>query len=63
MSLEFLGQLIKVAPWIGVAGMVIAFITYFVVKKYPEGTDVMKKISDEIHLGAFVFLKREYRYS
>ncbi|MBU8923091.1 MAG: sodium-translocating pyrophosphatase [Bacteroidales bacterium] len=60
MSAEFLAKLLNVAPWIGVAGMVIAVITYFNVKKYPEGTDVMKKIADEIHLGAFVFLKREY---
>jgi len=60
MSTEFLAQLLNVAPWIGVAGMVIAIITYFNVKRYPEGTDLMKKIADEIHIGAFVFLKREY---
>ncbi|MCK4537582.1 MAG: sodium-translocating pyrophosphatase [Candidatus Krumholzibacteria bacterium] len=60
MSTEFLTQLLRVVPWIGVAGMVIAVITYFNVKRYPEGTDVMKKIADEIHLGAFVFLRREY---
>ncbi|HSG29762.1 MAG TPA: sodium/proton-translocating pyrophosphatase, partial [Candidatus Krumholzibacterium sp.] len=60
MSAEVLGQLIGIAPWIGVGGMVVAIITYFNVKRYPEGTELMKSIADKIHTGAFVFLKREY---
>ncbi len=60
MNAEVLGKLIGIAPWIGVGGMVVAIITYFNVKRYPEGTELMKSIADKIHNGAFVFLKREY---
>ncbi|MBN2072281.1 MAG: sodium-translocating pyrophosphatase [Candidatus Krumholzibacteriota bacterium] len=52
--------LMKIAPWVGVGGMLVAVMTYLNVKRYPEGTDLMKKIADKIHHGAFVFLKREY---
>ncbi|MCU0640363.1 MAG: sodium/proton-translocating pyrophosphatase, partial [Candidatus Krumholzibacteria bacterium] len=60
MSNEILTMLLNITPWIGVAGMVLAVLTYFNIKRYPDGSEVMKKISDKIHHGAFVFLKREY---
>lgn len=60
MSNELLATLLRVVPWIGVAGMILAVITYFNIKRHPEGTELMKKISDKIHHGAFVFLKTEY---
>ena len=49
-------------PLVGLAGLVCAFILYLVVKKYPEGDANIKKIGDQIHLGAMVFMKREYTY-
>ena len=60
MTSETLARILDIAPWVGVAGMLVAVLTYFNVKRYPEGTEVMKKIADKIHHGAFVFLKREY---
>ena len=47
-------------PLLGIAGMVVAYILYGMVTKYPEGEDAIKKIGDQIHEGAMVFMKREY---
>ena len=46
---------------LGVIGLVVAFILYGMVMKYDEGTDAIKKIGDQIHEGAMVFMKREYK--
>ncbi|MCH7549106.1 MAG: sodium-translocating pyrophosphatase, partial [Candidatus Krumholzibacteriota bacterium] len=47
-------------PWVGVAGMVIAVITYFMMKRHSPGNELMQSISDKVHMGAMTFLKREY---
>ena len=47
-------------PLLGVIGLVVAYILYGMVMKYPEGEDAIKKIGDQIHEGAMVFMKREY---
>jgi len=47
-------------PLLGVLGLICAFILYKLVVRYPEGEDNIKKIADQIHLGAMVFMKREY---
>ena len=47
-------------PILGAAGMVIAFIIYGMVKRYPAGEGKVVEIGDQIHLGAMVFMKREY---
>ena len=47
-------------PLLGLAGMICAFILYRLVLRYPEGDDAIKKIADQIHLGAMVFMRREY---
>ncbi len=47
-------------PILGLVGLIFAFIIYMLVKKYPEGEADIKKIADQIHLGAMVFMKREY---
>jgi len=60
MSVEELTQLTKLPPIVGALGMFVALILYFVVKRYPEGDGKVKKIGDQIHLGAMVFMKREY---
>jgi len=45
---------------IGVVGLVFAFLLFIWIKGKPTGTELMKEISDVIHAGAMVFLKREY---
>ncbi len=49
-----------IPPILGAVGLVAAFIVYGVVKSYDEGSDALKKIADQIHLGAMVFMRREY---
>ncbi len=48
-------------PLLGLIGLAFAFIIYFVVKRYPEGDEKIKKIGNAIHSGAMVFMHREYR--
>ncbi len=48
------------APWLGVAGLVVAFIIYVRLKAGDTGSAEMVEISDDIHEGAMAFLKREY---
>ncbi|MBL4869934.1 MAG: sodium/proton-translocating pyrophosphatase, partial [Robiginitomaculum sp.] len=54
-------ELTKLPLIVGAFGLLVALILYFVVKKYPEGDEAVKKIGDQIHLGAMVFMKREYK--
>ncbi|MEO1494537.1 MAG: sodium-translocating pyrophosphatase [Pseudomonadota bacterium] len=49
-----------VPPILGIIGMAVAYLLYGMVMKYPEGEDAIKKIGDQIHEGAMVFMKREY---
>jgi len=49
-----------IPPVLGAIGMVIAFIIYAMVKKHPAGEGKVVEIGDQIHLGAMVFMKREY---
>ncbi|MBT4761641.1 MAG: sodium-translocating pyrophosphatase [Bdellovibrionaceae bacterium] len=48
------------APAAGLVGLVVALIIYMQMVKQSEGTDKMKSIGEEIHLGAMTFLKAEY---
>ncbi|HCS27804.1 MAG TPA: sodium-translocating pyrophosphatase [Spongiibacteraceae bacterium] len=52
---------IVVPPLFGAVGLICAFIIYSLVKRYPAGGDNIKKIGDAIHMGAMVFMHREYR--
>ena len=45
---------------LGFIGLIAAFLLYSVVKKYPAGDKKLTDISDEIHLGAMAFMKKEY---
>ncbi len=45
---------------IGIIGIVFALILLMWIKSKSTGTELMKEISDVIHDGAMVFLKREY---
>lgn len=47
-------------PLLGVVGLICAFLIYRVVVRYPEGEANIKKIADQIHIGAMVFMRREY---
>ena len=49
-------------PALGVLGLLIALGIFIVVNRYPEGDEKVKKIGDQIHLGAMVFMRREYTY-
>ena len=51
-----------VPPALGILGMVMAFVVYKLVMKYPDGEDNVKKIGDQIHAGALAFMKTEYKY-
>ncbi|MGD8348610.1 MAG: sodium-translocating pyrophosphatase [Gammaproteobacteria bacterium] len=50
-----------VPPVFGVLGLVAAALVYAAVKKYPQGEGKVAEIGDQIHLGAMVFMKREYK--
>jgi K(+)-stimulated pyrophosphate-energized sodium pump len=54
-------DLIYLAPVCAVIGILFAFYSYSVVKKEPAGDEKMQKIAAAIHLGAMVFLNRQYR--
>lgn len=47
---------------LGFIGLVIALITYFLIKRLPQGNKVMADIAESIQSGAMTFLKREYTY-
>ncbi|MEX2117247.1 MAG: sodium-translocating pyrophosphatase, partial [Bacteroidota bacterium] len=53
-------QLLQWTPWIGGAGLIVAFILYSNIKRLPEGNERMQDIARQIHVGAMAFLKREY---
>jgi len=44
----------------GVVGLVVAYILFLSVKKYPAGEGKVLEIASAIHLGAMVFMRREY---
>ena len=53
-------NLTSFAPVLGLLGMGVAVITYFWIVKQDPGDEKMQDIAEQIHLGAMVFLKREY---
>jgi K(+)-stimulated pyrophosphate-energized sodium pump len=48
------------APYFGLAGLGLAFLIYRYVVSRPPGSGEMIEISDAIHTGAMVFLRKEY---
>ncbi len=44
----------------GVIGLIVAYFIYQKVKEFPEGDAKVVEIGEEIHLGAMVFMRREY---
>ena len=49
-----------VGPYVGIAGLIIAYLIYHSILSHDVGTEKMKAISELIHDGAMVFLKAEY---
>jgi K(+)-stimulated pyrophosphate-energized sodium pump len=54
-------EMLMLPPVLGVAGLIVAFIIYHIMTGHDHGADAVKKISDQIHLGAMVFMHREYK--
>jgi K(+)-stimulated pyrophosphate-energized sodium pump len=50
-----------IAPSLGVLGLLIVVIIYQWIKKQDGGSGAVKKIGEQIHIGAIVFMKREYK--
>lgn len=48
------------APFLGILGLIIAWLIYGYVKKQPNGPPVMQELERMIHEGAMTFLKKEY---
>ncbi len=48
------------APFLGILGLIIAYLIFGYVKKQPNGNDLMRELEGMIHEGAMAFLKREY---
>jgi K(+)-stimulated pyrophosphate-energized sodium pump len=48
------------APTLGTAGLLIAFVLYRYVVAQPAGSSAMIEIAEAIHAGAMAFLRREY---
>ena len=49
-----------VPPAFGILGLVAAAVIFAMVLRYPDGQQKVKEIGDQIHLGAMVFMRREY---
>ncbi len=48
-------------PLLGILGLIAAYYIYRVIKQTPAGDDNVTQIGDQIHLGAMVFMKREFK--
>ena len=53
-------ELTPLAPIVGIVGLAFAGVIYLGITRLSPGSDRMQEIADSIHLGAMVFLKREY---
>jgi K(+)-stimulated pyrophosphate-energized sodium pump len=48
------------APYLGIVGLIVAYLIYRYVKTHPNGSQVMKDLEEMIHDGAMAFLRKEY---
>ena len=55
-------DLTRMAPFLGIFGLAVAFLIYLYVKKQPNGNETMQELEEMIHDGAMAFLKKEYTY-
>ncbi len=56
-----MNNLMALPPALGVLGLIVAFIIYQMILRQDAGDGLVKKIGDQIHLGAMVFMHREYK--
>ncbi len=49
-----------VPPVLGVLGLLVAFLLYVAIRRYPAAEGRIAEIAEAIQLGAMVFLRREY---
>ena len=52
---------LAIPPILGFGGLAVAFIIYHIMSRHNHGDGVVKKIGDQIQLGAMVFMHREYK--
>ena len=50
-----------IPPVLGIGGLLVAFAIYHIMSRHNHGDGQVKHIGDQIHLGAMVFLHREYK--
>jgi K(+)-stimulated pyrophosphate-energized sodium pump len=50
-----------IPPILGLVGLAVAFIIYHIMTRHNPGDGAIKHIGDQIHLGAMVFMHREYK--
>jgi K(+)-stimulated pyrophosphate-energized sodium pump len=48
------------APILGVIGLITAGLIFVALKRHSDGNERMRELEEQIHLGAMVFLRREY---
>ncbi len=49
-----------IAPILGIIGLTVSFLVLAALIRKPQGTEEMQDLSNQIHEGAMVFLRREY---
>jgi K(+)-stimulated pyrophosphate-energized sodium pump len=50
------------APFLGILGLIVAYLIYQYVKKQPNGNKIMQELEEMIHEGSMAFLRKEYSY-
>ncbi len=48
------------AAWLGIVGLIIAYLVFLYVRRQPNGTQLMQDLEGMIHSGAMAFLRKEY---
>jgi K(+)-stimulated pyrophosphate-energized sodium pump len=48
------------APFLGILGLIIAYLIFGYVKRQPNGSQLMQDLEEAIHTGAMAFLRKEY---
>jgi len=53
-------QIANLSPYLGLLGLLTAFVIYGWVKKQPNGNERIQELEEMIHAGAMAFLRTEY---
>ncbi|MBW2061876.1 MAG: sodium-translocating pyrophosphatase [Deltaproteobacteria bacterium] len=60
--MDQLSDFTRVAPFLGIIGLLVAFLIFLFVKRQPNGNETMQELETMIHDGAMAFLRKEYSY-